>query len=89
MSGATHEFAIRPEPNEPVARSESASRPTTTEHCPIRVPAREGIRRLRSAKHPCQVVRSRHRQSAVSGHSDENSVVAAMEGGTVARSRAV
>ena len=36
-----------------------------------------------------QVVRSRHRQSAVSGQSDENSVVAAMEGGTVARSCAV
>ena len=40
---------------------------------------------------PCggQVVRSRHRQSAVSGQSDVNSVVAAMEGGTVARSCAV
>ena len=36
-----------------------------------------------------QVVRSRHRQSAVSGQSDENSVVAAMAGGTVARSCAV
>ena len=40
---------------------------------------------------PCggQVVRSRHRQSAASGQSDVNSVVAAMEGGTEARSCAV
>ena len=33
-----------------------------------------------------QAVRLRHRQSAVSGQSDENSVVAAIAGGTAARS---